>query len=158
RATAVYGVPTMFIAELEHPEFRRFDLRSLRTGAMAGAPCPIELMKRVAGEMHCPEMTIAYGQTQTSPGIHKSQGGDSPELPVSTVGCALPNTEVKIVSPATGETLPVGQQGELCTRGYLVMKAYDQEPEATRRTIDEEGWLHTGDLATMQPNGYFRIT
>ncbi len=158
RATALYGVPTMFIAELEHPEFRRFDCRSLRTGVMAGAPCPIEVMKRVVDQMHCPEMTIAYGQTETSPGITMSKVDDSLELRVSTVGCALPNTEVKIASPATGETLPVGQQGELCTRGYLVMKAYDQEPEATRRAIDEEGWLHTGDLATMQPNGYFRIT
>ncbi len=157
-ATALYGVPTMFIAELEHPEFRRFDARSLRTGVMAGAPCPIEVMKRVVDQMHCAEMTIAYGQTETSPGITMSKVDDSLELRVSTVGCALPNTEVKIASPATGETLPVGQQGELCTRGYLVMKAYDQEPEATRRAIDEEGWLHTGDLATMQPNGYFRIT
>jgi len=116
------------------------------------------VMKRVVNQMHCPEMTIAYGQTETSPGITMSRVDDSLELRVSTVGCALPNTEVKIASPGTGETLPVGQQGELCTRGYLVMKAYDQEPEATRRAIDEEGWLHTGDLATMQPNGYFRIT
>jgi fatty-acyl-CoA synthase len=158
RATALYGVPTMFIAELEHPEFRRFDLTSLRTGIMAGAPCPIEVMRRVIDQMHCPQMLIAYGQTEASPAVTASQVNDSLELRVSTVGCALPNTEVKIISPATGETLPAGEQGELCTRGYLVMKGYDDEPEATRRAVDEEGWLHTGDLATMQPNGYFRIT
>ncbi|MBI3664793.1 MAG: AMP-binding protein [Acidobacteria bacterium] len=158
RATVLYGVPTMFIAELEHPEFARFDLASLRTGIMAGAPCPIEVMKRVVDQMHCREMTIAYGQTETSPGITMSHVDDSLELRVSTVGCPLANTEVKIVSLSTGETVPVRQQGELCTRGYHVMKGYDQEPEATRRAIDEEGWLHTGDLATMQPNGYFRIT
>ncbi len=158
RATAVYGVPTMFIAELEHPEFGRFDLTSLRTGIMAGAPCPIEVMKRVADQMHCSEMTIAYGQTETSPGITLSRVDDSLELRVSTVGCALPCTEVKIISPGSGETAPVGEQGELCTRGYLVMKGYDQDPEATRRVIDEEGWLRTGDLSTMLPNGYFRIT
>ncbi len=158
RATVLYGVPTMFIAELEHPEFPRFDLTSLRTGIMAGAPCPIEVMKRVVDQMHCPEMTIAYGQTETSPAITMSKVDDSLELRVSTVGCALPNTEVKIASPGSGQTLPAGEQGELCTRGYLVMKGYDDEPEATRRTIDPEGWLRTGDLATMQPNGYFRIT
>ncbi|MBI3697520.1 MAG: AMP-binding protein [Acidobacteria bacterium] len=158
QVTALYGVPTMFIAELEHPEFSRFDLTSLRTGIMAGAPCPIEVMKRVADQMHCPEMTIAYGQTESSPAITLSKVDDSLELRVSTVGCALPNTEVKIVAPGSGETLPAGEQGELCTRGYLVMKGYDEEPEATRKAVDPEGWLHTGDLATMQPNGYYRIT
>ncbi len=158
RATVVYGVPTMFIAELEHPEFGRFDLTSLRTGAMAGAPCPIEVMKRVIDQMHCHGMTIAYGQTEASPAITLSKVDDPIELRVSTVGCALPNTEVKIISPATGETAPAGEQGELCTRGYLVMKGYDQEEEATRQTIDSQGWLRTGDLATMLPNGYFRIT
>ena len=157
RATTIYGVPTMFIAQLEHPQFREFDFTSLRTGIMAGAPCPIEVMKRVVKEMHCPEMTIAYGQTESSPAITMSSVDDSLEIRVSTVGAACPNTEVKIVSPA-GETVPVGEQGELCTRGYLVMKGYDQEPEATRRTIDEEGWLHTGDMATMRPDGYFRVT
>ncbi|MCC6861542.1 MAG: AMP-binding protein [Bryobacterales bacterium] len=157
RATALYGVPTMFIAELEHPRFREFDLTSLRTGVMAGAPCPIEVMKRVAGEMHCPEMTIAYGQTESSPVITMSRVDDSLELRVSTVGTALASTEVKIVSTETGETLPVGHQGELCTRGYLVMKGYDQDPETTSQAIDPEGWLHTGDLAIMQPDGYFRM-
>lgn len=158
RATALYGVPTMFIAELEHPEFPRFDLTSLRTGIMAGAPCPIEIMKRVVRQMHCPGMTIAYGLTEASPAITLSKVDDPLELRVSTVGCALPHTEVKVMHPATGETLPVGEQGELCTRGYLVMKGYDDEPEATRKAIDAEGWLRTGDLAAMQPNGYFRIT
>jgi fatty-acyl-CoA synthase len=157
RATAVYGVPTMFIAELEHPEFPRFDLRSLRTGVMAGSPCPIEIMRRVVDEMHCRELTIVYGQTESSPGITQSRADDSLELRVTTVGCALPNTEVKIVDVKTREIVPVGVQGELCTRGYLVMKGYDQDAKATSEAIDEEGWLHTGDLANMQPNGYFRM-
>ena len=124
---------------------------------MAGAPCPIEVMKRVVNEMHCPEMTIMYGQTETSPVITMSMTEDSLERRVSTVGKACPNTEVKIVSPA-GETVPLGEQGELCARGYLVMRGYDQEPEATKRAIDDEGWLHTGDLATMREDGYFRVT
>jgi fatty-acyl-CoA synthase len=157
RATTLYGVPTMFIAELGHAEFGRFDFSSLRTGVMAGAPCPIEVMKRVVSEMNCPEMTIMYGQTESSPVITMSSAEDSLERRVSTVGGACPNTEVKIVSPA-GETVPVGEQGELCTRGYLVMKGYDQEPEATKRAVDDDGWLHTGDLATMRPDGYFRVT
>ena len=157
RVTTIYGVPTMFIGELEHPEFSRVDFRSLRTGVMAGAPCPIEVMKRVVNEMHCPEMTIMYGQTESSPVITMSGVDDSLERRVSTVGKACLNTEVKIVS-GTGETVPVGEQGELCTRGYLVMTGYDQEPEATRRAVDSEGWLHTGDLATMRPDGYFRVT
>ncbi len=158
RCTVIYGVPTMFIAELDHPEFRRFDLSSLRTGIMAGAPCPIEVMKRVVNVMGCREMTIGYGQTESSPVITGSLTDDSLELRVSTVGRALPNTEVKIAGPGLGETVEVGEQGELCTRGYLVMKGYDEEPEATARAIDSEGWLHTGDLATMRPDGYFRIT
>ena len=155
RATALYGVPTMFISELEHPEFSRFDFSSLRTGVMAGAPCPIEIMKRVAGQMHCPEMTIAYGQTESSPVITMSRVDDPLELRVTTVGCALPNTEVKVISTTTGQTVPRGEPGELCTRGYLVMKGYDEEPEATSQAIDSEGWLHTGDLVVMHPNGYF---
>jgi fatty-acyl-CoA synthase len=158
RATTIYGVPTMFIGELGHPEFRRFDFSSLRTGVMAGAPCPIEIMKRVVHEMHCPEMTIMYGQTESSPVITMSSVDDSLDRRVSTVGRACQNTEVKIVSPVTGETVPVGEQGELCTRGYLVMKGYDQEPEATGRAIDQDGWLHTGDLATMRPDECFRVT
>ena len=157
RATTIYGVPTMFIAQLGHAEFRRFDFTSLRTGVMAGAPCPIEVMKRVVTEMHCPQMTIMYGQTESSPVITMSSVEDSLEMRVSTVGCALANVEVKIASK-TGETLPIGEQGELCTRGYLVMKGYDQEPEATAKAIDPEAWLHTGDLATMRPDGYFRVT
>ncbi len=158
RATCIYGVPTMFIAELDHPEFKRFDYTSLRTGVMAGAPCPVEVMKRVVDEMHCPQMTIMYGQTETSPVITMSCVDDPLEKRVATVGCACANTEVRIVNPATGETTEICEQGELCTRGYLVMKGYDQEPEATARTIDPEGWLHTGDLATMREDGYFRIT
>ena len=155
RATAVYGVPTMFIAELEHPEFARFDLTSLRTGVMAGAPCPIEVMRRVVEHMHCPEITIVYGQTESSPGITMSHADDPLELRVTTVGTALPNTEIQIVDPQTGRRLPVGEQGELCTRGYLVMKGYDDDPESTAKAIDNEGWLHTGDLAVMRPDGYF---
>lgn len=155
RATALYGVPTMFIAELGHPDFHRFDLTSLRTGVMAGAPCPIEVMRTVAERMHCHEMTIAYGQTESSPVITMSRVDDPMELRVTTVGAALANTEVQIVDPETGERLPIGQQGELCTRGYLVMQGYDEDPEATAAVVDSEGWLHTGDLAAMRPDGYF---
>jgi fatty-acyl-CoA synthase len=157
RATVIYGVPTMFIAELEHPDFRRFNFGSLRTGFMAGAPCPVEVMKRVARDMQCDGMTVGYGQTESSPVITMSAVHDSLERRVSTVGQACANTEVKLVS-ASGDTVPVGEQGELCTRGYLVMKGYDQELEATRRAIDEDGWLHTGDLATMDVHECFRIT
>ena len=158
RATTIYGVPTMFIAQLQHPAFHGFDFSSLRTGVMAGAPCPIEVMKRVVNEMHCPEMTIMYGQTESSPVITMSSVDDGLEHRVSTVGRACPNTEVKIVSMETGEIAPVGTQGELCTRGYLVMKGYDQEPEATEKAVDADGWLHTGDLATMRTDEYFRVT
>ena len=158
RATALLGSPTMFIAQLGHPEFKRFDLTSLRTGGMGGAPCPIEVMKRVVEEMHCPDMMVIYGQTESSPLISMSRSDDSLERRVETIGHATSSIEVKIISPATGETVPVGMQGELCTRGYHVMKGYDEEPEATRKTIDAEGWLHTGDLATMRPDGYLGIT
>jgi fatty-acyl-CoA synthase len=157
RATAIYGVPTMFIAQLQHPEFSAFDFSSLRTGVMAGAPCPIEVMKRVVEDMHCPQMTIMYGQTESSPVITMATVDDSLDRRVATVGAACGSTEVKIVG-ADGEVVPQGEQGELCTRGYLVMKGYDQEPEATARAIDKDGWLHTGDLATMRPDLYFRIT
>jgi fatty-acyl-CoA synthase len=157
RATAIYGVPTMFIAELEHPAFPTFDFHSLRTGLMAGAPCPVEIMKRVVSEMHCAGMTVGYGQTESSPVITMSAVHDRLERRVSTVGQACANTEVKIVS-SSGDTVRVGEQGELCTRGYLVMKGYDQDLEATRRAIDEDGWLHTGDLATMDRDECFRIT
>jgi fatty-acyl-CoA synthase len=158
KCTTIYGVPTMFIAELNHPEFARFEMSSLRTGIMAGAPCPVELMKRVVGEMHCPEMTIAYGQTEASPVITQSSTSDSLELRVSTVGRAMPCTEVRIADPVTNATVDHGQQGELCTRGYLVMKGYDGDLENTAKAIDAERWLHTGDLATMREDGCFRIT
>ena len=158
RATAIYGVPTMFIAQFEHAAFKDTDFSSLRTGVMAGAPCPVEVMKRVVSEMHCPEMTIMYGQTESSPVITMSYVSDSLEKRVSTVGGACENTEVKIVDRDTGETVPVGQAGELCTRGYLVMQGYDGEHEATSRAIDPDGWLHTGDLGVMRPDEYFHVT
>ncbi len=158
RCTALYGVPTMFIAELEHPRFAQFDLTSLRTGVMAGSPCPVELMRRVVNEMHCRELTICYGQTESSPVITMSAMDDTVETRVSTVGRPLPHTEVKIVDPVTGAALEMGQQGELCTRGYLVMHGYDDDAEATAAAIDSEGWLHTGDLATMREDGCFKIT
>jgi fatty-acyl-CoA synthase len=157
RATVIYGVPAMFIAELQHPEFGRFQLNSLRTGIMAGAPCPIEIMRRVIDTMHCRHMLVVYGQTEASPGITSSHVEDDLETRCTTVGGALPETEVRIVSP-TGETLPAGEQGELFARGYMVMKGYDDEPEATAQAVDADGWLHTGDLAMMRPDGYFKIT
>jgi fatty-acyl-CoA synthase len=158
RCTALHGVPTMFIAELEHPDFARYDLSSLRTGIMAGSPCPIEVMRRVIRDMHMSEITIAYGQTESSPVITQTRTDDPLELRVSTVGRALPDVEIRIVDIETGRTLPPGHQGELCTRGYLVMKGYYKMPEETDRVIDHEGWLHTGDLAVMDENGYCRIT
>jgi fatty-acyl-CoA synthase len=157
RATSIYGVPTMFIAQLTHPEFSRFDFTSLRTGVMAGAPCPIEVMNRIVHDMHCAQMTIMYGQTECSPIITMASVDDSVELRVSTVGCTCPETEIKIVS-TEGAIIPVGEQGELLTRGYANMRGYDQDPDGTARAIDRDGWLHTGDLATMRPDGYFRIT
>ena len=157
RATVIYGVPAMFIAELQHPEFARFQLASLRTGIMAGAPCPIEIMRRVVDSMHCRHMLVVYGQTEASPGITSSRVDDHLETRCTTVGSPLPETEVKIIS-SEGDTLPVGEQGELLARGYMVMKGYDGEPEATAQAIDAAGWLHTGDLAVMRPDGYFRIT
>ena len=158
RCTTVYGVPTMFIAELNHAEFASFDMTSLRTGIMAGSPCPVELMKRVASEMHCAEMTIAYGQTEASPAITQSLNDDPLEVRTSTVGRVIPGAEVKIADPDTGETVDVGVQGELLARGHLVMKGYDKDPQNTARAIDSDGWLHTGDLATMREDGNFRIT
>jgi len=158
RCTALHGVPTMFIAELQHPEFSRFDLSSLRTGIMAGSPCPIEVMKRVVDLMHLREMTIAYGLTETSPVMTQTTVNDPIELRVSTVGKPLPHTEVKIVDVTTGKMVPVGTPGELCGRGYMVMKGYYKNPDATRRAIDDDGWLHSGDLATMDENGYCKIT
>jgi len=158
RGTALHGVPTMFIAELEHPDFDKFDLSSLRTGIMAGSPCPTEVMKRVVREMNMTEITIAYGQTEASPVITQTRTEDPIELRVSTVGRALPDVEVKIVDIETGVTLPPGKQGELCGRGYLVMKGYYKMPEETAKVIDADGWLHTGDLAVMDENGYCKIT
>jgi fatty-acyl-CoA synthase len=158
RCTAVHGVPTMFIAELEHPDFDKFDLTSMRTGIMAGSVCPIEVMKRAVNDMHVTEITSVYGQTEASPGITQTRTEDSIELRVSTVGRALPGAEVKIVDIETGATLPPGKQGELCGRGYMVMKGYYKMPEETAKVIDADGWLHTGDLAVMDENGYCKIT
>jgi fatty-acyl-CoA synthase len=158
KCTALHGVPTMFIAELEEMEKRSYDTSTLRTGIMAGSPCPIEVMKKVVDVMGAKEMTIAYGQTEASPVITQTRPEDSLERRVSTVGRALPNVEVKIVDPATREMVAPGVQGELCTRGYPVMKGYDKNPEATADAIDGDGWLHTGDLAIMDENGYCKIT
>jgi len=158
RATALYGVPAMFIAELGLPDFASYDLSSLRTGMMAGAPCPIEIMKRVISEMHCPELTIGYGQTESSPVVTMSAPDDPLEIRVSTIGKALPCTEMKVASVLDGETVPAGETGEVCARGYMVMKGYDDDPGATSRAVDGEGWLHTGDLGFMREDGYFHLT
>ncbi len=158
RCTVLYGVPTMFIAQLEHPEFAQRDLSSLRTGIMAGSPCPIELMKKVVHQMGVREITIAYGQTEASPVITQTRTDDPLELRVETVGRPLPGVEVKIIDPQTGATLGDNQQGELCARGHVVMLGYYKNPEATAQAIDSEGWLHTGDLAVRLPNGYYKIT
>lgn len=157
RPTAIYGVPTMFISWLNHPEFGRYDMSSLRTGIMAGAPCPIEVMRRVVNDMHCHELTIAYGQTESSPVVTMSHADDSVETRCTTVGRAMPATEVKIVD-RDGAAVPIGETGELLTRGYLVMAGYDGDPGATAKAIDAEGWLHTGDLAALRPDGNFKIT
>lgn len=158
KCTALHGVPTMFIAELNVDDFPQYNLTSLRTGIMAGSNCPIEVMKNVVEKMGISEITITYGQTEASPGITMTRTNDPIELRVSSVGRALPNVEVKIVNPGTGEEVPFGSQGELCTRGYHVMKGYYKNPEATREAIDTGNWLHTGDLAVMDENGYCKIT
>ncbi|WP_226087899.1 MULTISPECIES: AMP-binding protein [Mesobacillus] len=158
KCTALHGVPTMFIAELNDPDFGKYDLSSLRTGIMAGSNCPIEVMKAVNEKMGATEITIAYGQTESSPVITQTRTNDPLELRVETVGKALPEVEVKIVKPGTMEEVPRGVQGELCTRGYHVMDGYYKNPDATREAIDGEGWLHTGDLAVMDENGYCRVT
>ena len=158
RATAVYGVPTMYIAQLQDPSIAGRDLKSLRTGIMSGAPCPIEVMKQVEKVFGTKELTIAYGQTEASPVITQTRNTDPIELRVETVGAALPGVEVKIIDPATGDPLPDNEQGELCARGHVVMLGYYGNPEATAAAIDHEGWLHTGDLAVRLPNGYFKIT
>jgi fatty-acyl-CoA synthase len=157
RCTSLYGVPTMFIAELEEPRFAEFDLSSLRTGIMAGAPCPIEVMKRVRTDMHMPEVTIACGMTETSPVSTQTAVDDPVEKRVSTIGRAHPHVEVKIVDPDTGVVVPRGTPGEQCTRGYSVMLGYWGDEEATARAIDEDGWMHTGDLSTMDDDGYVNI-
>ncbi|HLJ67671.1 MAG TPA: AMP-binding protein [Chloroflexota bacterium] len=157
RCTALHGVPTMFIAELSHPEFARYDLSTLRTGIMAGSPCPIEVMKQVIERMHMNEVTICYGMTETSP-VSTQTGADDPvEMRVSTVGRVHPHVEVKLVDPASGEVVPRGEPGELCSRGYIVMLGYWNNPGATAEAIDAARWMHTGDLATMDENGYVNI-
>jgi fatty-acyl-CoA synthase len=156
RCTALYGVPTMFIAELEHPDFRRYDLGKLRTGVMAGAPCPVEVMKRVIGDMHMSEVTIAYGMTETSPVSFQSCRDDTLERRVSTVGMIHPHLEVKIVD-GEGRVTPLGERGELLTRGYSVMHGYWDDEDKTKQAIDSQGWMHTGDLATLDDAGYCNI-
>ncbi|MBK3494596.1 AMP-binding protein [Viridibacillus sp. YIM B01967] len=158
KCTALHGVPTMFIAELNHPDFEKFDLSSLRTGIMAGSICPIEVMKKVINDMGAREITICYGQTESSPVITQTSTDDAIEKRVSTVGKPHPNVEVKIIDPITGDEVMVGTPGELCARGYLIMKGYYNNPEATHAAIDHEGWLHTGDIAIMDEDGYIDIT
>jgi fatty-acyl-CoA synthase len=157
RCTSLYGVPTMFIAALDEPRFGDFDLTSLRTGVMAGAPCPVEVMKTVRTAMHMPEVTIACGMTETSPVSTQTAVDDALEKRVSTVGRVHPHVEIKIVDPETGNTVARGTPGEQCTRGYSVMLGYWDDPEATARAVDDEGWMHTGDLATMDADGYVKI-
>jgi len=156
RCTALYGVPTMFVAELEHPEFDSFDLSTLRTGVMAGAPCPIEVMKKVIARMHMRDVTICYGMTETSPVSFQSAASDPLETRVSTVGHIHPHVEVKIVDE-NGRTVPVGERGELLTRGYSVMLGYWDDEAKTREAIDAAGWMHTGDLATLSADGTCNI-
>ena len=157
QCTAVHGVPTMFIAMLEHPEFKRFKL-NLRTGIMAGSPCPIEMMKRAIDEMGMREITITYGQTEASPACTMTTTDETLEHRVNSVGRSMPCVETKIVDPETGETLGPGKNGEFCARGYNIMKGYYKMPEATAQAIDKDGWLHTGDLACVDENGYYKIT
>jgi len=158
RCTAIHGVPTMFIAELEHPDFNSFDLSSLRTGIMAGAPCPPELMKRVMTDMHCSEILIGYGETEASPITHLTTRDDSLERRTETVGRNLPHQEVKVVDNQSGRTLPLGETGEICFRGYHIMRGYYGDDEATAKALDEKGWLFSGDLGVMDADGYVSIT
>jgi len=157
RCTGLHGVPTMFIAELAHPRFAEFDLSSLRTGIMAGSPCPIEVMKKVVSDMHMAEVTIAYGMTETSPVSCQSTTETPLEIRVSTVGLVQPHLEVKVIDAVSGETVPVGVTGEFCTKGYSVMHGYWGDAQKTHEAIDSEGWMHTGDLATMDAQGYVNI-
>jgi fatty-acyl-CoA synthase len=158
RATSVYGVPAMYVAEMALPNFASYDTTSLRTGMMSGAPCPVELMKRVLDEMHCRELVIAYGQTETSPVVTMSDAADSLDIRVNTVGRAMPQTEIQIASLDGSEALPIGQQGEVCVRGYALMKGYDGDPEGTEQVIRPDGWLRTGDLGVMREDGCIHIT
>jgi fatty-acyl-CoA synthase len=157
RCTSLYGVPTMFIAELQHPDFDKFDFSSLRTGIMAGSPCPVEVMKKVKTRMHMPEVTIMYGMTETSPVSTQTALDDLLEKQTGTVGRIHPHVEIKIVDPESGTVMPRGTPGELCTRGYNVMLGYWNNPEATAEAIDSARWMHTGDLATMDAEGYMNI-
>lgn len=158
KCTAINGVPTMFIAMLGHSEFENYDMTSLRTGIMAGAPCPVEVMNQVRTKMHCPEVVIAFGQTECSPVMTMTRRDDPVELRVSTVGRLLDNIEGRIIDPDTGETLPPNTQGEIVTRSACVMKGYYKMSEETDKAIDKEGWLHTGDLGEVDENGYFKVT
>jgi fatty-acyl-CoA synthase len=158
KCTAVYGVPTMFIAELNHPMFKMFDFSSLRTGIMSGSPCPVEVMRQVIDKMHMTEITIAYGLTEASPVTTMTHADDPIEVRVQTVGRALPGVEVTIRDPETGEECPNGVHGEFCSRGYSNMKGYYKMEEATRKCIDSEGWLHSGDLGVRDDEGNFRVT
>jgi len=157
KCTALYGVPTMFIAEYSHPMFDMFNLSSLRTGIMAGSTCPIEAMKKVVNDMHMTEITSVYGLTEGSPGFTQTSVDDPLELRVETVGRKLPNCEIKVVNPETGETVGPGEVGEICSRGYNVMKGYYEMPDKTAEAIDEGGWLHSGDLVTCDENGYYTV-
>jgi len=158
KCTALHGVPTMFIAELTHPMFNMFDLRSLRTGIMAGSPCPEPIMREVMTRMHCSEITSVYGLTEASPGITQTSTDDRPEVRASTVGRTLPGVEVKIINPDTRAEVPAQTPGELCARGYNLMKGYYKMPAETAQVIDSDGWLHTGDIAILDPDGNYRIT
>ena len=158
KCTAIHGVPTMFIAELEDENFRRYDLSSLRTGIMAGAPCPPELMRRVIKDMQCGEILIGYGETEASPITHLTTCDDSIERRINTVGRNLPHQEVKIIDTETGLTSPLGKIGEICFRGYHIMQGYYGQPEKTMEAIDPAGWLHSGDLGSMDEHGYMKIT
>ncbi|NPV62919.1 MAG: AMP-binding protein [Methanotrichaceae archaeon] len=156
--TALHGVPTMFVAELEHPDFHKYDFSTLRTGIMAGSPCPIEFMKKVNTLMNMREVVITYGQTEASPGITMSSTDDPLEMRVTTVGRPMPHTEMKIVDPKTGKMMPKGETGEICARGYAIMRCYYNNPHATDQVIDEQGWLHTGDLGQLDESDYCKIT
>jgi fatty-acyl-CoA synthase len=158
KCTALYGVPTMFIAELEHPAFDQFDLTSLRTGIMAGSPCPVDIMKRVISDMHCTDITITYGLTEASPAITMTDVTDPLSARCETIGKKMPHSEVRIIDPETGLDCEVGMPGEICCRGYNVMKSYYTMPEATAEAITEDGWLHSGDICTIDEEGYYRIT